>query len=162
MCKAAGAMSSVIRVQLPKDRSNTGRLELRVDGRTAFGPVPVLGLADYSAAVRHGNPKRDPVRSFGNTPTGEYAGYVQAPFPPKAANLRAYGPHATIRMEPRLGPALEAWRNGRRGLLIHGGAPGAAGGLRPTHGCLRVSDENMKGLLAAVAGQALEVQVSEA
>jgi lipoprotein-anchoring transpeptidase ErfK/SrfK len=63
---------------------------------------------------------------------------------------RKYGPHGWITLNPVAGQALEAKRNGRFGLLIHGGAPGAGGALRPTFGCLRLTNGDMRGLMEIV------------
>ena len=63
---------------------------------------------------------------------------------------RSYGPHAAIVLNPTSGDALTAKNRGRTGLLIHSGAPGASGKLRATHGCIRLSDEDMASLLQAI------------
>jgi hypothetical protein len=54
-------------------------------------------------------------------------------------------------LRPTGGQALTSATNGRVGLLIHGGAPGTGGRLRATHGCIRLSDKDQAGLMAAIA-----------
>lgn len=84
----------------------------------------------------------------GNTPTGSYSAnqIVETATFPQAA----YGPWGAVRLQPLSGNALLAENLGRHGLLIHGGAPGTSGpwkgSLKPTHGCLRVSNDDMKKL----------------
>jgi hypothetical protein len=113
--------------------------------------VPVLGKSDNAAAARRGNPSRDPTRPFGDTPAGEYACAIGRPGAVTAELERKYGPHGWIALDPIAGQALQAKRNGRFGLLIHGGALNAKGRLRPTHGCIRMFNPDLAALLRAVA-----------
>src|SRR5690349_7872300 len=147
-----------IEVKLPKGRAFPGTLSAFAENgdgteKCVFGPVPCLGRADAYAAAQHGNPGRNPLRPYGDTPVGSYDCTLLSP----GDNLRSYGPHGRIALRATAGDALAAANSGvdadpddghRSGLLIHGGAPGPRGGLRPTHGCLRLSDENMAALLA--------------
>lgn len=52
-------------------------------------------------------------------------------------------PPSWISLDPTGGDALSAERNGRFGLLIHGGRL-RDGALRPTFGCLRVDKASMR------------------
>lgn len=151
-----------IKVTLPRGRQFPGSLRLTttsVGGAntelTLFGPIPVLGRADSADAARHGNPDRNPLKPYGDTPTGTFACTVVG----AGDSLRSYGPHGRILLRAVGGAALLAAGDGlaittddghRAGLMIHGGAPGNGGGLRPTHGCLRLSNENMAALLAVL------------
>ena len=68
-------------------------------------------------------------------------------------------------MTPVSGDALKA--STRSGIWLHGGAPGrtaATAYLRPTFGCLRVADDDMRQvwLLAATFGEPEGLDVREA
>jgi hypothetical protein len=79
-------------------------------------------------------------------------------------DLHTYGAFPSLLLDPQSGEALIAKQNGREGLMIHGGAPSSTGGLRPTHGCIRLSEENQKaltGLLIDTPLNSLIVSVSE-
>jgi hypothetical protein len=111
-----------------------------------------LGKADNQEAARRGNPTRDPTKPFGDTPTGSYHAHpFRWPTAPPLADRKKYGPHGWIAIDPQSGQALTAKINGRHGLLIHSGEL-RAGNLRPTFGCVRVTDEAMKKLLDLVRG----------
>jgi lipoprotein-anchoring transpeptidase ErfK/SrfK len=100
------------------------------------------------------------LKPFGDIPTGEYTGYVTVPGKPE----RSYGPYRRIALDPITGDAFEAKRNGRYGLMIHGGDLSSKGALRPTHGCLRLSNADMLELLRLIDGtkrQSLRVVVAE-
>jgi hypothetical protein len=141
-----------ILVDLPDDRDNTGVLRL-VDatGKKLAGPYPVFGRSDQATAEKHGNKSRDPLMPFGNTPTGEFQ-VPRAFSVGDGTNYKAssYGPRAAFVLNPSGGQALLAKKNGRVGLLIHGGALGAHGRLRATHGCLRMKNEHLEELLVAI------------
>lgn len=159
----------IIKVTLSRTRQFPGSLELweQIPGTTCatfpegtlnriFGPVPVLGKADSLAAAQHGNATRDPLRAYGDTPTGQYSCRLEpAASGPDA--IRSFGTHQRILLTPIGGQALEAAKDGdpavlndghRLGLMLHGGAPGNGGGLRPTHGCLRLSNDDQAALVA--------------
>lgn len=150
-----------IRVQLHANRDELGTLTLVTDGgRSLLAMIPCLGQADAKSAAAKGNPERDPLKPFGATPVGKYACYLTDARSQDFDYVRTYGPHGVISLDPIDGAALTAKRNGRWGLLIHGGAPSGIAwmkrhwkGLRPTFGCIRVRDEDMKELLAAIRKQ---------
>jgi hypothetical protein len=121
---------------LRPDRSAPGSLWAQDETGIVWGPVRCLGKADNANAAKHGNPSRDPAKPEGDTPTGVYriTEVVRDPIP-----RETYGP-AFIRLSPVSGQALEAWKNGRRGLGLHGGAL-RDGRLRPTFGCPRLDDD---------------------
>jgi hypothetical protein len=70
-----GEMEDVptIRVQLPRDRRNAGVLWVEDDnGRKIAGDYPALGKSDSQTAADKGNPNRDPLQPYGDTPLGDY------------------------------------------------------------------------------------------
>jgi len=137
-------MATIV-VKLPDDRTEYGTIQVEDDaGNVLAGPFPAYGKADNSRASNEGNPSRDPVRPYGDTPTG---GYLLGAVEPTGAGTGfsepTYGNAGAIRLIPNSGQALEAEHNGRSGLLIHGGSTNATGGLRPTYGCVRVGNDDM-------------------
>lgn len=129
----------------PADRSQQGKLQAFV-GQAQIGEWPCLGKADNARAKQSGNPTRDPLKQFGDTPTGTWkvrVGTVQT-------DIATYGLLAPFTLWPSGGAALESHSptNRRTGIWIHGGALNAAGGLRPTYGCIRVHDATMDALHA--------------
>jgi len=130
----------VIRVLLPRDRHKVGWLRVEREGEVLF-EVPVLGRGKRGRGV---------FATSGDTPTGSYGGEV---FQDTSSwNQRSYGPWGAVRLRPMGGDAILAEAFGRDGLLIHGGASRASGRLRPTYGCLRVSNEDMKRIRGVVLG----------
>jgi len=127
----------MIKITLPKDRTKLGVLEIENKKFKCYGK------ADNAGAIKRNNPTRDPLKLFGDTPTGTYKCYVTGPLSPP----RTYGPHKVIYLGPEKGQCKKAEVNGRSGLLIHGGDLGTKGNLRPTFGCIRVSNEDMKKIL---------------
>lgn len=87
----------------------------------------------------------------GNTPTGTYS--VDRIEPTGGWNQSSYGPNGALSLTPTGGNAALA---GRKGILVHGGASVAAGSrasafrkvgdLKPTHGCIRLRNGDMKDL----------------
>ncbi len=143
---------------LPDDRTKPGTLSLYDDqGTVLAGPFACDGQSDLSAAVEAGNPSRDPTKAFGNTPLGEYAASISY-VPDSPQDRRSYGmPDGTggiptIDLLPVEGDtqAWEAHLNGRTGLKIHSGDKNAWGGLRVTHGCLRMFEVDFGKLLNAL------------
>lgn len=130
-----------IRIEVPADRRKLGWLTIV---GTPFGCACYL-KADNAAAAKSGNPTRDPTRRNGDTPLGTYRAVVGKAY---AWSPRTYGPYRVVRLEPTGGDALTAKQNGRSGLLIHGGDLASDGrSLRPTHGCVRVSNYHQAALL---------------
>lgn len=77
---------------------------------------------------------------YGNTPTGVYTGYLYGPM----SNTYSYGPYKVINMTGQAGVIIES---GRSGIWIHGGDPSTDPSktyypLRPTYGCVRISNNN--------------------
>lgn len=77
----------------------------------------------------------------GNTPTGEYTGFLSGP----QSDTEAYGPHKVVEMTGVSGTIIPS---GRYGIWIHGGrnsSPTATDyTLTPTHGCVRVTNGHQK------------------
>jgi len=155
-------MSIQIKVTLHTNRAQLGNLTVfDGTGTPLAGPFDALGKADNAAAAARGNSTRNPVHSYGDTPTGGYRGFVNQ-LARTAINDRTYGPQAIITLDPVSGQAKTAKENGRFGLLIHGGALNAAGQLRPTFGCVRVANASMVNILASIpATERIDVVVTE-
>lgn len=147
-------------VQFRTNRTISGTMEYRVDGKRVGGPWECYGKSDdYMARVK-GNPSRNPLIRFGDTPTGIYTPKVLA----KQADTHKYGPHPPIELKPKSGDCLKAEHDGgRSGIWDHGGALNASGKLRPTYGCIRSHDEDMaeKHRLIAEFGPLTEYHVTE-
>ncbi len=132
--------------RLPKDREQPGivwwvKRSGVADGAREIivGPYRARGEADNSGAAAHGNVQEDPARAYGDHPSGYYRvnRVADDPQPP-----RSYGPFF-LGLDPVDGEALQAKRNGRVGLGIHGGDLGPEQILRPTFGCLRVDNQTI-------------------
>lgn len=151
-----------IRVELSSDRNQTGTLKLlNASGGSLTGPLSVYGRSDSTMASNHGNPSRDPTKLYGDTPTGTYTiPLAVATGNSTSYNNHSYGPNGALVLKPESGQAATAATNGRKGLLIHGGDPGAGGKLRATHGCLRLSNADMAKLMAAILAAGDNVQFS--
>jgi hypothetical protein len=147
--KSASAAAATIIVELPKDRRGYGTLKLvDAEGISIAGPFKVFGMADPSNAADHQNTQRSPLLLFGDTPTGSYqvAGFL----PSKSDDdSRRHGPNGKIALFPVAGDAALAASIGRIGLEIHGGYL-RSNKLRPTNGCLRLTDDDMAALLTAI------------
>ena len=148
-------------IQLPKSRIRPGTICLLGDDGVELLHGDALGLADAMAAAKAGNPSRNPLRSYGDTPVGQYLGALLAGCLQPA---RSYGLCPPISLKPVSGQALQAKLNGRRGLLIHSGDLGLQGGLRPTHGCVRIHPATHQALvdtLGAMKRSAVNVSIEE-
>ena len=153
-----------ILVDLLKDRTRLGKLRFFSDDMELRFECACLGRADNAEARKHGNPTRDPKRPFGDTPVGTYRVLAIRSAGSSPSDVRSYGPHAAIAIEGTSDDAMAARVVGKRtGLLIHGGALSANKTLRPTHGCIRVSDPDMLALHGAIAthGRPAQVIVTE-
>lgn len=156
-------MELTIRVRLPADRTRTGTLTL-VNPRTGlvlYGPVPVLGRAAGNAASANGNPSRNSLQPYGDTPTGTYdLARIVGNGNGTSRPVAVYGQSGSIVLEPTGGDALTAKRNGRVGLLIHAGRHAFssvvdARALKPTNGCIRMLDFDMASLIKAIKDNSL-------
>lgn len=129
-----------LRVLLPTNRDKPGTLQVEVDGRPVAA-FSVLGRGSRGAGDTS-------LQTNGNTPTGTYS--ANQITETRSLPQDSYGPWGAVRLQPLAGNAVLAEVMGRHRLLIHGGALATTGpwenSLRPTHGCLRVSDGDMKQL----------------
>ena len=152
-------MSNLV-IVVPAGRDRCGRAVLfGGDGRTRVAPFRVLATASASVATRYGNLDRDWRRPFGHSPTGKYviAGSLPPGVMPKPKKRWwRFGQFGALILAPSGGNALEAARAGRTRFLLHGGATDSLGRLRPTFGGFRVSDRDLRALLAAVNDGFLE------
>ncbi len=147
-------------IRLPKNRWKPGTASLEVTSPliwgipgptfTLAGPFEVYGKADNSTAIRNRNPTRDPRYPFGDTPLGGYQAYFVPTGRGTKYCVKKYGPSGALVLEPMSGNARKAAENGRLGLMIHGGDLSAAGKLRATNGCIRISNEDMEALQVAL------------
>jgi hypothetical protein len=152
-------MAKLIIVVVAGRRAAGRGVLLGSDGKLMLAPFRVVATASAAAAARRDNPSRDWRRPFGDTPTGSYV--VAGALPPGAgegaeralpgAPLRFAGLRlGALVLAPAGGNALEAMRAGRTRFLLHGGQPDREGRLRSTCGGLRVSDEDLAALFAAI------------
>lgn len=141
-------------VMLSKNRSKTGLIFIIEDNKLIATPFRVLGKADNAAAAKAGNPDRDSTQVNGDTPTGEYSvpGFIETGEGTDYSD-HSYGSNGAFQLTPTSGDALTAADNGRDGLLIHGGDLNDEGLMRPTHGCLRVSNEDMEAIMRTLNGR---------
>ncbi len=135
-----------LRVLLPGNRDHPGWLRVEVDG-VPEREFHVLGRGSSTSE----NPNAQSVfKTWGNTPTGDYSGTTEST---AKRNKRSYGHSGAVRLKALAGDALLAYFFGRDGLLIHGGDLGGRfGGYRATHGCLRLSNSDMKELIQLISG----------
>ncbi|MEE4580588.1 L,D-transpeptidase [Paenibacillus polymyxa] len=141
-------MSYHIIVNLPSygQRDNKGTLKMyNGSGSLVFGPVEALGRGDRT---NQGDKNNANWRlTDADTPQGVYGASIA----PAATPESSYGPYKRVAMSPISGDITETSRSG---FYIHGGDPGTSGPwapLRPTHGCIRISNANVKLLLAAIS-----------
>lgn len=156
-----------LRVFLPPNRVQPGWAHLIGSTGAVIESWPILGKADNAKAAAKGNPTRDPLRPFGDTPTGDYAPVKVVEFTDAELakgtsvgrrwfHLRGTGGDAAI----ACGPVVGAFNAGARtGLGLHAGRPGER--LVPTYGCLRMLENDLEDLCAAVGDDALQVSVEE-
>ncbi|MYM28345.1 hypothetical protein GTP58_08415 [Duganella sp. CY15W] len=139
-------------IHLPINRDYEGEIWLEDgEGRILLGPFPISGRVADTIAAEHKNPTRDPLLPYGDPPTGTYK-LVGIRETGGASKLRAdlYGRSGAFVLLPWSGDAALADATGRFEILIHGGAPGAAGSLRMGSGHFRVSDATMAALTAHI------------
>jgi lipoprotein-anchoring transpeptidase ErfK/SrfK len=151
-----------LNVLLPRNRDHPGRIRVEVNG-TPIGEFHVLGRGSTTVNGRPtGNSTRTPFWDSGDTPTGSY---VSPRIESTASwNQSSYGPWGAIRLKAVAGDALVAQDIfGRKGLLIHGGAPGRFDGYKSTRGCLRVSNDDMRQLIQLIsdAGDSAQAEMCE-
>ena len=132
-------------VRLKKNRSVPGKLfvfEIQSNYRQCSkAPIKKFNILGRGS---RGNGKTQYLNR-GNTPTGFYE--ISELVNTKKWSRRSYGANGAFRLKPLAGQALVAQEVfGRTGLLIHGGATRKNGKLRPTYGCLRLRNKDVKQL----------------
>jgi len=151
-----------INVTVPSDRTKLGTLELLGPGGSVLaGPFWIYAKADNKTAKTNGNATRSPTQPYGDTPTGTFNITALSPSGPGTAYSDAgkFGPNGVFKLDPTGGQAATAKANGRTGLLIHGGdlrpSPLVNGmTLRPTNGCIRMSNDDLLALAGAIQSNA--------
>jgi hypothetical protein len=144
-------MSRVI-VELPLDRGYCGRLSAFDDsGRLVCGPFAVAARAGDARAQAEGNPRRNPLLRYGDTPTGSYR--VTRFVRHEARAQGRFGPNGVLVIEATAGDAALAEANGRYRLFIQGGAASPVGSLRSTAGNLRLANADLTVLIAALGDE---------
>ncbi|MDF2547728.1 MAG: hypothetical protein K0R93_2626 [Anaerosolibacter sp.] len=136
-------MAWSIEINLPENRDYKGTLKMYANGS-------VVHTCD---CLGRGSECPDHTQWWatnGDTPTGSYDGSLVGAGSPTSS----YGPYRRISLDPIGGHALQAEQAGRSGIMIHGGDPATSGTwapLRPTHGCIRVSNSDQKTLADLVS-----------
>ncbi len=140
-------------IELPADRNRCGALTLiAASGKRICGAFPVAARASDALAAAHGNPDRDPLFRYGDTPTGSYrVNRVLRSGRGTGFSAARFGPHGLILIEALSGDAACAEANGRFHLLIIGGELAPSGQLRSTAGSLRLHDDHQRRLVKALA-----------
>ena len=150
----------VLKVLLPKNRDSNGTMVVDIDG------FPVATFEVLGRGSR--GPGDTQFLENGNTPTGVYRGAVWKSTAGQSQS--SYGPNGKLALDPVSGNALIARHLSRVDLLIHGGdidsRPGSQwrGNLKPTHGCLRVANEDVADLhnllLSATADESRKMSLA--
>ncbi len=133
------------------NRDYKGTLKMyNSSGTLVFGPVDALGRG--SNKPENGNDHTQWKKKYADVPTGEYETTVIDAGSPSSS----YGPNKRVWLNPALnGNAKIAEDAGRDELLIHGGDLTTDQSLtwyplRPTLGCIRLSNPNQKDLIDAI------------
>ncbi|MFZ3199637.1 MAG: hypothetical protein WA175_00655 [Candidatus Acidiferrales bacterium] len=139
-------------IRLPSNRDFAGQLHLEnPSGKRIAGPFPVGGRADNKLAQDNGNPDRNRLLPFGDTPLGEYQILqIIASGTGTAYAAEEFGAAGIVLLQPKDGEAVLADANGRFGFFIQGGAVSRKGALRPTEGSLRLFNGHQRNFIAAL------------
>ena len=139
---------------LPKQRATPGLMHLFDHDGVLLHTCPCLGKADNDRALNEGNPDRDPILPYGDTPSGDFKPCKVERFDP---------PHARIGWSwiPLYGASGDAMRAmiGRTGLGIHAGKGDDR--LVPTYGCVRIRDRDMMILAREIGTDAVTVSIED-
>ena len=125
-----------ISVSLPTNRNYKGTLTLYAADGTQQQSNECLGRSASNASM---------TTYLGNTPTGEYTGYLYGPM----TDTAAYGVYKVVNMTGVSGVIISS---GRSGIWIHGGrypysdTSATWYPLSPTNGCVRISPTNQQAL----------------
>lgn len=136
-------------VELPRNRDFCGALSVfGANGEVLCGPFPVAGRANDALASSRGNPGRNRLLRFGDTPTGTWR--VRDILPSgrdTSFTVFDFGPNGVVVLEATGGEAALADANGRFQLLIQGGDASSENRLRATAGALRLSNDSLARLV---------------
>lgn len=147
------AMSLKVIITLPTNRWNTGIIRVETPkGEELFASL-CRGKADGQNAAKHGNPSRDPMQQWGDTPTGTYDKTRLVEFAERTQLGDAWVP-----IKGKSGDARTARVNGRTGLGIHAGRGEK---LMATYGCVRLRQSDFDRFADAVGDRDLDIEVQE-
>jgi len=137
---------------LPRDRDLCGSLQVfGTTGEAVCGPFAVAARANDALASARGNPTRNPLQRFGDTPTGTWRVREILPSGPETIfSVAEFGPHGIVVLEATGGDAALADANGRFQVLIQAGDASPDGRLRATAGAFRLSNDAQAHLLRAI------------
>lgn len=151
-----------IMIDLPVNRNLPGVLRVIAPSYYGAGPDKQLlpdmacrGKADNRAAAAECNPERNPLRPWGDTPSGDYHATRIELFEARHSSLGV----GWIPLTGASGDALQAMENGRSGLGIHAGR--GNGALMATHGCVRIRDRDFDALVRVLAGKKFDVVIRD-
>jgi hypothetical protein len=140
-------------VEVPHNRDGYGTLLLR-DGAGAilFGPVPIAARSSDALAAAKGNPARNPLFCYGDTPLGEYR-LVRLIDKRQRSVLQAndFGSAALV-LSAVSGAAAIAEANGRFEIVLCGGRETREGRIRSTAGAMRLRDRDAAALAKLLSG----------
>jgi hypothetical protein len=148
----------LLNVLLPRNRNHPGWIRVEING-VPQREFHILGRGSTTLKGKPTlNPTLSPFKYAGNTPTGDYVS-------PSIVSTTdwdpsSYGPWGAVRLKAVAGDALLAERLGRTGLLIHGGREGSFDGYRPTLGCLRLHNSDMKQLIQLISNAGSNAQAA--
>jgi hypothetical protein len=141
-----------IQILMSADRGRCGSLRLFGAGEKLLaGPFAVAARATDRLAAANGNPGRNPLFRYGDTPSGTYRLLSRQPTGGRhgfAAD--EYGAAGIILLRPVAGDAALAEANGRYIGAIIGGEPAASGRLRSTAGAFRLANADLRALIKAL------------
>lgn len=133
---------------LGENRNNVGSLKVYDStGKLVLQPIKALGRG--SNLPSNGNDHTKQLMRNADTPSGVALCQIIG----KSSNTDAFGPYERVHLYKAIsGNFLAAEKAGRSEILIHGGKPRSSRGaswypLHPTHGCIRVRNEDMKTLI---------------
>ncbi|TKH43879.1 L,D-transpeptidase [Paenibacillus sp. FSL R10-2782] len=153
-----------ILANFPANRDYKGILKVYNDsGTLVFGPVEALGRGSNDEA--NGGDHTNWKRKNADIPTGVAKCKVYA----KGSSEYSYGPYKRVWLNEAVsGNFLIAAQNGRDEIMIHGGDPAPSSSatwypLRPTYGCIRLSNSNQKALIQILEanGSSGKITISE-
>jgi hypothetical protein len=148
----------------PSNRDYKGTLKVYNDnGKLVFGPVEALGRGTNDPS--NGNDHTNWRLKNSDIPTGVAKTVVYA----KGSSDHSYGPYKRVWLNQAVsGNFLIAENNGRDEIMIHGGDPATSSSLtwyplRPTYGCIRLSNSDQRELIQVLEqnGSSGKVTISE-